>query len=491
MSYLNSWTPPAVATSPDDDHAPPAEREREELLHLALDVTGLGTWRHDLATGCLHLDERAQRHGGFDTPSVMWVDLIARIQPDDLEAFQRASVAATDPEGDGRHTAEYRVIHEGGEIHWLSVQARVYFAGVGAGRHAMLTIGTSQDITEHKQIQESIRLKDELLRLTGAMAKVGGWEFDTKTLQGTWTEEVARIHDLPPEQETNVALGVSFYSGESRRKMDEAIRAAIEYGTPFDLELELVSATGVHKWVRTVGRPVMQDDQAVRMRGIFQDITERKRFEARLLAALEEKEALLREVHHRVKNNLQAMIALMDMQSGQLPDARTRLFVKELEGQARTMALVYEQLYQSENLARVAMGPYLQQLTAYVLRAFVTERMVQLSLDTPVSLDVATAMPCGLLINELLTNALKHAFPPGFAERPRVSISLQQNGNTYRLIVGDNGVGLPPDFQPHHSRSLGLRLVNLWATHQLGGTLDVTCSPGTVYTITFHADGEE
>jgi PAS domain S-box-containing protein len=123
---------------------------------------------------------------------------------------------------------------------------------------------------------------DELLQLAGEMMCVGGWEFDAATFEGTWTDEVARIHDLDPGAPTNVERGISFYLPESKKKIQEAIIEAVEYGKPYDLELEMLTAKGTHKWVRTIARPVMENGRAIRVRGIFQDITERKMIEASL-----------------------------------------------------------------------------------------------------------------------------------------------------------------------------------------------------------------
>jgi PAS domain S-box-containing protein len=219
------------------------------------------------------------------------------------------------------------------------------------------------------------------------------------------------------------------------------------------------------------------------------EIGERKRAEEKVSATLEEKEALLREVHHRVKNNLQVIIALIRMQSKLVHDDGMQQFLKELSGQAHTMSLVYEQLYQSENLSRIAMKSYLQQLTSNVLKTFGRGNAIQLHLDAPVSLDVAEAMPCGLIVNELFTNILKYAFPPGFAGSPAVAITLRQDGEAYHLTVSDNGVGLPHGYDWQSHQTLGLRLVDLWATHQLGGTLDVTSEAGTTFAITFDLKG--
>ena len=224
------------------------------------------------------------------------------------------------------------------------------------------------------------------------------------------------------------------------------------------------------------------------MVSLLRDITERKRAAAQVQAALDEKVVLLREVHHRVKNILQAMIALMDMRMSKEPNDEAGGFIRELKEQTRTMSLVYEQLYQSENLARVAMAPYLEKLSANVFEAFGGGRAIELQLDVAtLVLDVSQAMPCGLIVNELLTNSLKHAFPEGFGKPPRVSIALGQEGKTCRLVVSDNGVGLPPGDDGRGSRSLGLRLVRLWATHQLGGELEVRREDGTSFRLTFAA----
>ncbi|NJN95098.1 MAG: PAS domain S-box protein [Anaerolineales bacterium] len=123
--------------------------------------------------------------------------------------------------------------------------------------------------------------------MTGEMAHVGGWEFDADTLQGTWTDEVARIHDLDPGQATHVELGLSFYRPESRQKIERAIKEALDLARPYDLELEIVSATGQHKWVRTMGLPLSEGSRVAKVRGIFQDITESKQAERELHIALE------------------------------------------------------------------------------------------------------------------------------------------------------------------------------------------------------------
>ena len=136
-----------------------------------------------------------------------------------------------------------------------------------------------RDISRRKKTEESLQLKDHLINMTSEMAKVGGWEFDTATGKGTWTAEVARIHDVDPSLETDIAKGLDFYSGDSRFKFEKALEDAISLAKPYDLELEMVSAKGLRKWVRTIGVPVVEGGKVIKLRGYFQDITEREQAE--------------------------------------------------------------------------------------------------------------------------------------------------------------------------------------------------------------------
>jgi PAS domain S-box-containing protein len=130
-----------------------------------------------------------------------------------------------------------------------------------------------EDVTERRRAEAALRAHEALLEETGRIAKIGGWSFDTATGQGDWSPEVARIHGLDPEAPTNRDVGLEFYRGDSRKRIEEAIAAAIERAEPYDLELELVTRDGERKWVRTIGHPVVEDGRVVRLRGSFQDIT--------------------------------------------------------------------------------------------------------------------------------------------------------------------------------------------------------------------------
>ncbi len=156
------------------------------------------------------------------------------------------------------------------------------------------------EIEERRLAEEKLIESKRLLKLTGEMAKIGGWEFDPITLKGTWSEEVAIIHDLDPMQETNVEIGVSFYSEKSKEELEKAIKDAIELGKSYELELELISAKGIHKWVKTIGIPLIVDGKVVKIQGTFQDITQRKNTQDELRESNEQFKAVSEYSHNAI-----------------------------------------------------------------------------------------------------------------------------------------------------------------------------------------------
>jgi PAS domain S-box-containing protein len=237
------------------------------------------------------------------------------------------------------------------------------------------------------------------------------------------------------------------------------------------------------------GPCVHRGEEAVQV--VSRDITERKRAEERLRASLLEKEALLKEVHHRVKNNLQIISSLLNLQSAQLNDPAALAVFTESQNRVRAMALVHEALYHAENLAHIDLARYLEGLCAQLFRAYGPDP-ARVRLDVCVAdstLDLDRAVPCGLVVNELVSNSLKYAFPGG--RRGRVAVELAAPpGGAYALSVSDDGVGLPDGLDFRHTRTLGLELV-CGLTRQLGGTIELDQTGGTRFTITFasHSEG--
>ncbi len=224
------------------------------------------------------------------------------------------------------------------------------------------------------------------------------------------------------------------------------------------------------------------------------EMEERKKVEDQVKRSLSEKEALLKEIHHRVKNNLQIIQSMLNLQLPQIKDERAIALFKESQNRVYSMALIHEKLYQSESLAKIDFHEYIKSLTSYLFLSYgATGRAIRSKiLVKDISLDVDTTIPCALIINELVSNSLKHAFPISRRsdEAGEIRIGLgRQNDNSFLLTVSDNGVGLPADFEVQNSSSLGLKLVGALA-RQLDGSIHINRGGGTEFTISFAAKNE-
>lgn len=172
-----------------------------------------------------------------------------------------------------------RYIRKDGSVIWADVASTLLRDAQGA---PLYFINMVSDITEQKQEEERKLYMDSLIREMGRVAKIGGWEFDVKTQKGSWTEEIANIHDLDPKNITNITMSVEYYTPESQNKLLLARKEAIEHGIPYSLELEFISAKGIKKWVKTIGTPIFENGKVIKLHGSFQDITERKEAELAL-----------------------------------------------------------------------------------------------------------------------------------------------------------------------------------------------------------------
>jgi len=224
--------------------------------------------------------------------------LVARqVKPDHATALGAAVEASLEGMADFEFDVE--ITRPAGDRRWLKLHARPRRLPGGE----VIWDGVAADITAERRSAEALRFQEAILEETGRIAKVGGWSFDPASGKGTWTAEVARIHDLDPQAEATREIGLGFYTAEARARIETAIQAAVEQGRPYDLQLELISAKGTRKWVRTIGHPVMEDGRVVQVRGSFQDITALRRMdEAR--ERQQRRVALLGDISRRLVLNL-------------------------------------------------------------------------------------------------------------------------------------------------------------------------------------------
>lgn len=248
-------------------------------------------------------------------------------------------------------------------------------------------------------------------------------------------------------------------------------------------EVACQTRTGEHIQVEVSASevPVAPDRHCVL--ALLRDITSRKATEARILASLQEKEILLREIHHRVKNNLQVVSSLFDLQAARRNDPEVQAMLRECRNRVRSMAAIHESLYQAHDLTRIDLHRYVSGLVDELVGSFGAASRVAVQVDIDqVLLDVDQAIPCGLIVNELVSNALKYAFAEG--RRGRLIVGVSVGDDEVVLTVADDGPGLPPDLDVDDAPSLGLRLVHS-LVGQLRGRLDVARGRGASFAIAF------
>lgn len=256
-----------------------------------------------------------------------------------------------------------------------------------------------------------------------------------------------------------------------------------------DMEAFVSNANlAIGRWLALTARPLKGDDASIQGGVVvFADITDRKRVEQELKISLFEKETLLKEIHHRVKNNMQVISSLLRLQSSSIQDPETQAIFRESQDRIRSIALIHEKLYQTHSLSRMDFAEYVRSLAAILIRTYGPRNgSVKMEVQAqPVWMDVNTAIPAGLILNELVSNCIKHAFPNNRVGRIQIELR-EQPESIVELVVRDDGVGLPEGFAIDSTSSLGLRLVNLLAG-QAKASLQVKNGAGSEFRFLFGA----
>jgi len=328
---------------------------------------------------------------------------------------------------------------------------------------------------------------EEQLRLALDAARMGNWDWDIQTGKFTWSNNLKRLYGLTLH--TDDATYETFLASVHPEDMDyiySCNQHAFDTGEDCDIEFRIVLPDGGIRWIQSKGQIFFnQTGKPVRMTGIDLDITERKLAQIQVQESLQEKEVLLREIHHRVKNNLQVISSLLDLQSQYIEEQTTQEMFRDSQNRVKSMAFVHEQLYQSKNFISIKSADYIKTLTEHLFQSYVMNiGQIDLELDIEnFALNINTAIPCSLIINELVSNALKYAFPN--TTKGTIKVNLHSvNEKEFILIVKDNGVGFPCNWSFNKLKTLGLQLVNV-LVNQLEGTLAITCNTGTELFIKF------
>ena len=379
---------------------------------------------------------------------------------------------------------EYRIVRPDGEIRWIRDRA---FPIRNQAGQVYRIVGIAEDISEGKQAEKAIRENEERFRQLAENIQDSFWllsaEFtDLLYLSPAYEQIWGRSRE---ELYAGPLKFMEWVHPEDRHLLQEAMTRVVE-GESTSTEYRIFRPDGTIRWVCDRAFPIYDESGKIyRIAGIGEDISDRKCTEARIQAALREKEVLLKEIHHRVKNNMQVISSLLQLQAQYIEDEPTLALFEESQTRIHSMALIHEQLYQSEHLDRIDLPPYVQNLVANLYQSFGcgnTAIQFNLNLD-PIYLNIETAIPCGLIINELVSNSLKYAFAQSSVGE--INIDFHKiNSQEFQLIIQDNGSGFPAGFDVENAETLGLRLVRMLA-YQLEATIAIDSQCGTCYNIIF------
>lgn len=345
------------------------------------------------------------------------------------------------------------------------------------------------DITVQKQTEEALRVALEKYRVL----------FESFPLGITISDDSGQI--IETNRQAERLLGVPQTEHE-RRRIDSpewqilrpdgspmpateyvSVRALQENRLVENIEMGIVKPGGQITWISATAAPITLRNYGLAI--TYGDITERKAAEAQIEATLAEREVLLKELHHRVKNNLQIISSMLNLQGSSIEDPQAQAVLQEGQNRIYAMALIHEKLYLAKDPICIGMAEYMQDLAGNLFLSYGVEpsRIQFWPAITDIWLDIEMAIPFGLLFNELISNCLKHAFPAGRPGEIKVTLDETQPG-LYRLMVADNGTGLPPNINWRAPKTLGLRLINRLA-QQLRGNIELVAGPGTLFEVTF------
>jgi PAS domain S-box-containing protein len=383
----------------------------------------------------------------------------------------------------GVNDYELRLLAKDGRLIHVSMSARIVLDE--NGNHLGVE-GVLRDITARKRMEEALRESEEKFRnmvessLQGivimqderlvyandALASIIG--YDIEELMALPQE---RVRELVHPADRDMIW---------RRMADRLAGKKV----PSRYEIRVIGKDGSIRWLELVSS-VIEFKRRPAVQVAIVDISEQKQAEERIKATLNEKEVMLREIHHRVKNNMQIILSLLRIQARTVRDRKTREMFKQSQNRIRSMALIHEALYKSDDLSNIDFSDYISRMTTHLLSIY-RESLGEVSIKQEAEgmfLDINRAIPCGLLISELVSNSLKHAFP----EKRKGKISIKMSGHKihkYRLVVKDNGVGFPEGLNFRETETLGLQLV-ADLVNQLHGSIDLKKGMGTEFVVNF------
>lgn len=343
-------------------------------------------------------------------------------------------------------------------------------------------LAAEQELSARKAAETALRESRERLMESQRVAKMGDITYDIETGTYACSDTLLELFEFKPSENSDfIQTYRRMLSAEDQQRIagwiERGIASQEENLEP--IEYRILFRDGTFKYLVSEGRKEYGGGRPVRIFAIVQDITERKKQEETIRMALEEKNQLIRELYHRTKNNMQVIISMLMLQAMQYQDENIRELVKVTVNRIQTMSLVHEKLYQSEKLSTIKLDEYISDLIRLLKHTFsISSDKVTIVCDLqPIPALIDIAIPCGLIINELVSNAIKYAFPDNRKGTIKVELHPKDDG-FISMRVSDNGIGMPPDFDFHSGKTIGLQTVAEITELQLQGKMYIERGSG-------------
>ena len=340
-------------------------------------------------------------------------------------------------------------------------------------------LGVSENISDLKRINENLKVSEEKYRSLV--------ENSPLTIITTDKKEIIQFINFSENgKPINEIMGHSvyeFFSPDCHHIVQEAHKFVFNTKKSVTYETDRIESDGSKKSFLSHVGPMMIGDEIIGLTIFTRDITNRIENEERIKKSLKEKEVLLQEVHHRVKNNLQIISSILNLQTRTIKDPKILELIKETRYRIMSMSFIHDLLYQTKDFSNIDFSKYLQNITSNIMNTYTVNKNIELKLNTEaIYLDLDNAIPCGLIVNELITNAFKYAFPGD--KKGEIIVELKKQNDRVVLSVADNGVGISKKINYQTTESLGFQLINSLVS-QIDAELVYENSLGTKFTLTF------
>ena len=445
-------------------------RIAENMSDLVSDVNADGFFQY--------LSPSHQRILGYRPEDLLGTAAFDKIHPDDkdqvLSVFMEGVMTKTD------RKFEYRYRHADGHYIWMRSSGHIILDGAGEYFGSIIN---SSDITDRKLMEEKLRESEANYRHLYNNVPAAIYRIDFKNQKLLEVNDVFYKYLGFSKEEITSLSPYGLLTEESRKLFMERVgKMAQGIEVPTAVEYEIFNKKGDRLWMRLDNNYIYDTEgQVIAANVVAHDITEHKLAEEKIRASLREKEILISEIHHRVKNNLQVISSLLGLQARSSGNPELTEMLNGIQSRIGSMAMIHEKLYDKKDFTRIELSSYVKALSQSLFNTHnINPGKIGLTVqsDGEIYVDITKAIPCGLILNELISNALKHAFPGDRKGELQIIISETKNAET-DIVVRDNGVGLPDNIDIHQPQTLGLELVNGLVKNQLDGQIEVRRDAGT------------